>query len=223
LFARTQIERPRESSAKCDSSRHRTEAGGRAVKHICVAREGSKATFGGANFYVLALGGIETARFLLNIQTKHPRLFNGLATKLGRNYMGHLSGSIASIRFYNPGTARAFLNVEGVRSFARRRLTLSPERQRLNHLPNVSFWPENQSYFDARHSSGILSAINLVLNFPGIEPRVIPEAIRQRRNDDGQDPAAYREYTERPLGVLAGAADICASALGMDANCLVSS
>src|SRR5207302_1580791 len=114
------------------------DPGARAIKGICVAREGHTATFTGATFYVLAQGGVETARCLLNIQAEHPRLFGGATTSLGRHYMGHLSGSIASIHFFKPDTARYFTNVEGTKSFARRRLTLTSNNQRLHHLPNVS-------------------------------------------------------------------------------------
>ncbi len=91
--------------------------------------------------------------------------------------MGHLSGSIASIRFFKPETVYRFANIEGSRSFGRRRLRLSSASQREHRLPNIAFWPENPSYTDARHASGILSAIALVLRFPGFGPKLVSEAI----------------------------------------------
>ena len=50
-----------------------------------------------ARAYVLACGGLETTRFLLNQQVKYPRLLGGEEGPLGRFYMGHLPGKIADI------------------------------------------------------------------------------------------------------------------------------
>lgn len=152
--------------------------GTQVIRGLHVEREGRKATFRGATYYVLAMGGIETARLLMNVQTMHTRLFGGCTGPLGRNYMGHLSGSIACIHFFKPDIARKFANIEGRRSFGRRRLALTSGSQREHRLPNIGFWPDNATYFDPLHSSGMLSAVFLTLSLPGIR-NIVPHAIRQ--------------------------------------------
>lgn len=182
---------------------------GRAIKGICVARKERTVTFTGANFYVLAQGGVETARLLLNVQATHPRAFGGAATNLGRNYMGHLSGSLASIRFFNPDMARYFAHVEGPKSFARRRFTLSSNSQRIHQLPNVSFWPENTTYSDPDHASGILSAASLTLRLPGVGPRLVAQAIRNGQNHRQVSIWPHLKNVLRdPYGLLTGAAEV---------------
>jgi choline dehydrogenase-like flavoprotein len=184
---------------------------GRGIEGIRVAHEGRMATFRGATFYVLAQGGIETARFLLNVQAEHPRLFGGARTHLGRHYMGHLSGSIATIRFYDPATAYYFDNVSGLKSFARRRLTITQETQRRYGLPNVSFWPENTNYFDPAHASGILSAAALVIRIPGIGPRIVSEAIRQQQHNNFPPRSIWPHFSnivQDAQGVMSGAAEM---------------
>jgi choline dehydrogenase-like flavoprotein len=47
--------------------------------------------------YVLAGGGLETTRLLLSVQQTHPAMFGASDGPLGRYYMGHIFGSIASI------------------------------------------------------------------------------------------------------------------------------
>jgi choline dehydrogenase-like flavoprotein len=185
------------------------EPGGQVVKSVRVAREGRNTIFGGATFYVLAQGGIETARFLLNVQTEHPLLFGGTNSKLGRNYMGHFGGSIARIHFFNPGTARLFHNLHGVKSFARRRLSLSTERQKTHHLPNICFWPGNAIYSDPQHGSGILSAISLALGHPRIARRFLSEAVRQNNPAGSADIWPHLTNIARdPHGLIIGGAEI---------------
>src|SRR5450830_289113 len=58
-----------------------------------------------AQHFVLAGGGLETTRLLLAVQQQHtqlPALFGGPDGPLGRYYMGHIFGSIASIVLTRP-------------------------------------------------------------------------------------------------------------------------
>ncbi len=153
------------------------ETGSPAVKGLEVAREGQRAKFDGARNYILALGGVETARLLLNVQSEHPELFGGSSSALGRYYMGHISGSFADIKFRDPNFAEHFLNIKSRRSFARRRLTLSANMQLQRELPNVAFWPENLPLFDVGHRSGFLSLAYIMLNMPSLRRHLVAEVI----------------------------------------------
>jgi glycosyltransferase involved in cell wall biosynthesis/choline dehydrogenase-like flavoprotein len=155
------------------------QRGAPAIKGIKIAREGRSINFRGARDYILAMGGIETARLLLNMQKEHPLLFGGEAGPLGRYYMGHLSGSIANLRLNIPTEIALFDNLKGVKSFARRRLSLSPETQLQNRLPNIAFWPDNPALFDSLHGSGFLSLAYLLLHIPKLSSRFMSEAIRE--------------------------------------------
>jgi glycosyltransferase involved in cell wall biosynthesis len=183
------------------------EAGARAIKGVKVVREGQTAEFNGARDYVLALGGVETARLLLNVQCKNPQLFGGVQGVLGRYYMGHIAASFADIRFYNPDQAAYFSNLKGKRSFARRRLTLSPEAQLKNQFPNTAFWPESVPLADAKHKSGFLSLAFLLLNSRTLGQYFVADAIRVMQMNV---PTEYRPHLKNLIsdfgGLVAGTA-----------------
>jgi hypothetical protein len=185
-----------------------------AVNGLLIAGGSDRVVFRQAKFFVLALGGVETTRLLLNVQSRFPRLFGGAEGSLGRYYMGHLSGSIADIRFGNPSVALAFHYLRGRGSFARRRLTIGPAVQMANRLPNVSFCPANPSLADARHRRGILSATYLALCAPVIGRRLIAEAIRQSQVSGPHRYAAHigNMFLDIP-GVIGGAVEIVRQAV----------
>ncbi len=149
------------------------------VHGVVIATASGRVVFRAAKCVVLALGGVETTRLLLNVQIRYPRLFGGAEGALGRYYMGHLSGSIADLRFRDPRLVRVFHYQRLIGPFARRLLMLDPADQRENRLPNTSFYPANPRIADARHCSGILSAIYLALSTPAIGRRLVAEVIRQ--------------------------------------------
>ena len=43
---------------------------------------------------------------------------------------------------------------------------------------NIAFWPDNPSFYDPSHGSGVLSSVFLALAFPPMGRRLLPEAIR---------------------------------------------
>jgi GMC oxidoreductase/FAD binding domain len=135
--------------------------------------------FRGAKTYVVACGGVETTRLLLNVQTRFPRLFGGAEGTLGRYYMGHLSGRIANIQFSNPALAKLFDYRGDIDSVKRRLLTLSGAIQIKAGIPNISFYPENPRMADPQHGSGMLSAAFLLLSIPILGRLFVAEAIRR--------------------------------------------
>ena len=157
------------------------EAGSDVVKGLVVASRAMRLNFRHARCFVLAMGGVETTRLLLNVQARFSNLFGGDDGALGRYYMGHLSGSIADIQFCNPRLAEIFDYRRGIDAFVRRRLTFEPTALEAEHLPNISFCPANPRLADAKHRSGVLSAAYLMLAAPMIGKRLVPEAILQRQ------------------------------------------
>lgn len=173
------------------------------VQGLAIASASQRRVFGAAKCFVLALGGVETTRLLLNVQSRNERLFGGAGGALGRYYMGHLSGSIADIQFRNPPLVQAFDYQRSNGSFARRRLTFTPTAQRAERLPNISFCPANPRLADPGHRSGILSAVYLALSAPGIGARLVPEAIRQSQTSG---PRAYGAHLRNIICDLPGVA-----------------
>jgi len=180
--------------------------GDQKIAGVHVAREGRRTTFTGARYFVLALGGVETARLLLNVQAEYPRLSG--SGHLGRNYMGHMSGVIASIQFNDPNSARYFANYENVRSFGRRRFTITKDCQLLNRLPNIAFWPDNQHFANPVHESGLLSAIALLLRIPIIGGPLLAEALKGPARQQTDLAAHLLNILRDVPGIVGGAAEI---------------
>lgn len=133
-----------------------------------------------ARAFVIACGGIETARLLLVAQTESPNRFGGRNGPLGRYYMGHLSGQLANIHLHSSALDQAldFHKANG-ESYARRRFAASEALQMREHLSNVSFWPIQPPFYDHRHRSGVLSLAYLALSFPPVGRLLVSELLRQ--------------------------------------------
>ena len=126
---------------------------------------------------VIAAGAQESTRLLL----KNKQIFrNGTPSALGKYYQGHISGKIASVRFYGDSkkTEYGFLRTpEGV--YLRRRLQLSTDALLKNRLLNTALWLDNPLYSDAAHRNGSMSFMYLAMITPGLGKRLAPPAIAQ--------------------------------------------
>jgi choline dehydrogenase-like flavoprotein len=179
---------------------------GRTVVGVQVATPAGRFT-AKARDIVIAAGGVESTRLLLAVQRHWPNHFGGADGALGRYYMGHISGKIASIAFEQPAAAADldFKLDDGV--YIRRRLMLTSSAQQSHRLLNASFWPDNPPFHDARHGSGVLSAVFLALAFPPVGRRLVAEAIRLAHTG----PRPYRVAAHLRnvlLGAASGARDI---------------
>ena len=127
---------------------------------------------------VLACGGLETTRLLLQVQQQRPSLFGGRDGQLGRGYMGHISGKIADLVLCDPAAVSAcdFFIDDGV--FARRRFTLKPEAQLRDRLLNIAFWIDNPPFHEPGHRNGILSLVWLALAIAPIGRLLVSEGVR---------------------------------------------
>lgn len=158
---------------------------------------------------ILAMGGVETTRLLLHAQRSAPALFGGVDGPLGRYYMGHISGKIASIIFNEP---RSFSDLDfkleqSTRSYYRRRFMLTQQAQLENKVLNTAFWPDNPPFYDPSHGSGVLSSVFLALAFPPSGRRLLSEAIRLAHT--GPRPYKLMAHLKNAiLGAPRGAKDI---------------
>jgi choline dehydrogenase-like flavoprotein len=126
---------------------------------------------------VIAAGAQESTRLLL----RNKQVFDGRGgppIQLGKYYQGHVSGKIASVRFYGDPrkTEYGFLRgSDGV--YMRRRFQLSTGALLENNLLNTALWLDNPLYVDPKHRSGAMSFMYLAMITPILGRRLAPPAI----------------------------------------------
>jgi choline dehydrogenase-like flavoprotein len=181
------------------------------VESISVVTPGGQATVN-ARRIILAMGGVETTRLLLNVQQKYPNTLGGVDGPLGRFYMGHISGKIASIVFEDPKSiAELDFKLEpqpdGSAAWIRRRFMLTEQAQMEHKVLNTAFWPDNPAFYNPSHRSGVLSSVFLALAFPPSGRKLLSEAIRLAHI--GPKPRPYFAHLRNAiLGAPQGAMDI---------------
>ena len=157
---------------------------------------------------VLAMGGVESTRLLLHTQRHWPSHFGGAGGALGRYYMGHISGKIASIVFDDPASIGDLdFKLDECGSYHRRRFMLTTAMQLQHKVLNTAFWPDNPPFYDPNHGSGVLSSVFLALAFPPTGRRLLPEAIRRAHTGPKPYPLAAH-LRNAILGAPRGAGDI---------------
>lgn len=135
---------------------------------------------------VLAMGGLETTRLMLNLQQRHTMLFGGPQGVLGRYYMAHVIGEVADVDWYTEAMDRAFdFFVDDHGSYVRRRMIPSDAQQREHRLPNVSFWPVVPPVADAGHGSALLSSVFVAMSIGPVGRLLVAEAIRRYHAPEG--------------------------------------
>lgn len=133
-----------------------------------------------AKVFVIACGGIESTRLVLNSMDNCLGLKLTSATLVGRYYMGHPSGKIADISLSGDPKKTIYGFERDSDVYVRRRITFSPRILRENSLLNIAFWLDNAPLADWRHGNGVLSAAYLALTLPFISGFLAPAAIRKR-------------------------------------------
>jgi hypothetical protein len=147
--------------------------------------DGAKATIR-VRDVVLAAGGLENTRLLLEIQRKAPGRFRGPDGPLGRYYMGHLTGSISNIVIESPildAGLDYFNDADGYS--VRRRFWPNAELQRLHRLSNITLRTEFPPTSDANHGNGVLSLAYFGLLFRPLARHLVPEVVRQTHLGNG--------------------------------------
>ncbi|MDI9363507.1 MAG: GMC oxidoreductase [Flavobacterium sp.] len=132
-----------------------------------------------AKTFVISTGTQEATRLLLRNTILFSSL-NKIPHALGKYYQGHISGKIASVKFYgNPKlTDFGFLrNADG--SYMRRRFQFSTKFLVENNLLNTAIWLDNPLYHDSKHSSGVMSFMYIAMITPILGKKLAPPAIAQ--------------------------------------------
>lgn len=115
-----------------------------------------------ARHVVMAVGGLETPRLLLNSRRNHPAGIGNRDDIVGRNYMCHIAGTLGTLRI-SGGRDRIWhgyeVSDEGI--YCRRRFCLSPELQRQMGVGNFVARLHHPRIPDPAHRTGALSAIYL--------------------------------------------------------------
>lgn len=132
-----------------------------------------------AKIIVVAAGGVETTRLLLNSDSMHPNGVGNHSDNLGRYYMGHISGKIANIHFSTPPKKTVYgfdRDDNGV--YCRRRFSFSRDFLQKNRLMNFVAWLDNPPIYNPDHRNGILSLAYLALRSSILGKRLVPAGIR---------------------------------------------
>jgi choline dehydrogenase-like flavoprotein len=140
----------------------RLETPGHRVESLSVQTLGGKQFLVRAAQFVLAAGGLETARLMLASRDIRPRGIGNDHDLVGRYYMCHLAGTIGSLKVSRPIQAvnnGYQLSDEGI--YCRRRFALRPETQREQQLGNFIARLHHPRITDPAHHSAILSALYL--------------------------------------------------------------
>jgi choline dehydrogenase-like flavoprotein len=136
---------------------------GKAVDHIeVVAANGRRVEVRGKT-YVVAMGGLESARLLMASNDVARDGIGNHSDWLGRTYMSHLCMTAGTIHFAAPFEKIGFdyqRDADGV--YCRRRLWIREETQRELGLLNTTFRTHLPDPADPTHGNAILSAMFLV-------------------------------------------------------------
>ncbi|APD13671.1 FAD-dependent oxidoreductase [Pandoraea pulmonicola] len=114
-----------------------------------------------ARAYVLAAGGLETPRLLLNSPGASGRGLGNAHDVVGRYYMSHLAGTIGTIDLSGASSVYHGYEVSDEGVYCRRRLALRAPAQRALRAGNFVARLHHPRIPDAGHGNGILSALYL--------------------------------------------------------------
>ncbi len=118
-----------------------------------------------AREFVLACGGLGTLRLMLMAQRSEPSFCGGEDGRLGRGYMGHVTGTICDLAPNDPTLIDAFgFHRLGADLYVRRQLHPRAETVAAHDLANVAFWLDDAASDDAGHGSPVASAKYVAAN-----------------------------------------------------------
>ena len=136
--------------------------GGHAVESLTVRTLRGKALTVWASRFVLATGGLETARLLLASRGVMPQGIGNGHDTVGRYYMCHIAGAAGRFQFRQQGAGIWHgydRTAEGI--YCRRRLALTAETQRSLRIGNFIARLHHPRITDPSHRTAVLSALQL--------------------------------------------------------------
>ena len=149
--------------------------------------------------YVIAAGGLETTRLLLASPSLSGRPVGDHSGHLGRWYMSHVEGSVATICFTTDPEKTIFgyeRDVDG--TFVRRRFTFRDDFLVDHELPNIAGWLANPLLADSGHGSGPLSFVYMALKSP-VGRALAPDAQRLSLTGAHVPGSPYGPSAQSPL------------------------
>ena len=114
-----------------------------------------------ARSFVLATGGLETTRLLLNSPGASGRGLGNSRDQVGRYYMCHVAGTIGTLRMGDGKQAWHGYEVSDEGIYCRRRLAFKPAAQQRLGVGNFVARLHHPRMTDPRHRTGILSLLCL--------------------------------------------------------------
>jgi hypothetical protein len=186
---------------------------GNSVKTLTFAASEQNDQRPSARAFVLACGGLRTTRILLSLQKRWPLYFGGDAGPLGRFYMGHLTGRIATIVLHNPTDVGLFEYTRDPGGYwCRRRFSFSRSTLLEQQILNTVFWLGNPPFHDPDHGSAAASCIFLALKIPILGGMALSRDTLVFHHGSGH--AHLREHWANlfhsPLAGMAGAVGVLA-------------
>jgi choline dehydrogenase-like flavoprotein len=169
------------------------------VTKLTVSNHAGKQLCVRAQQFVLAVGGLETARLLLASRDIQPTGIGNTHGVVGRYYMCHLAGTIGRIEVRG-GLGKVWngydISDEGI--YCRRRLALRPEVQRSRRLGNFIARLHHPRITDPAHRNAVLSLLYLA-------KFAIPYEYRKRLHED--DSPTVMRYASHLRNVITSPAD----------------
>jgi choline dehydrogenase-like flavoprotein len=161
----------------------------------------------GASRFVLATGGLETARLLLASRDVRPAGIGNPYDVVGRYYMCHIAGTVGALTFDRPlGDVWHGYDVSDEGVYCRRRLALRPQVQRQLGIGNFVARLHHPRITDPAHRNAILSLLFLAQMF-------IPYEYGKRLH--GGERADMKTWLRHAANVAAGPVDAAAFAWQM--------
>ena len=157
-----------------------SQPSGGAVASLQAKTLGGKTLRIKARKYVLTGGALNTTRLLLASDRHHSGGIGNHSGLLGKFYMGHLSGDIATVQFKTPPRATVYgFDRDPDQVYLRRRFSFTREFLHEKELANCVAWLGVPPFADPSHGNGILSLAYLALTSPVIGKHLTAKAIRK--------------------------------------------
>ena len=167
---------------------------GKQVKSLQTKTLGGKEISVKCQKYILAGGALNNTRLLMDSDSHHPGGIGNHSGLLGKFYMGHLSGDIATVKFTTPPKETIFgFDRDSDHTYIRRRFSFTPEFQQEQKLSNTVGWLGAPEFGDFSHQNGILSSAYIALNLPLLKTR-LGASTAIRRAAIGKDKGMYSPH-----------------------------
>lgn len=157
-----------------------TNDSGAHVERVQAKTLGGKTLYLQAREYILSGGALNTTRLLLASDQYCAGGLGNHSGWLGKFYMGHLSGEIATVHFTTPPKETIFgFDRDSDDIYLRRRFSFTREFLHQKELTNVVSWLGSPKFGDPSHQNGILSSAYVALNLPILKHYLTSTAMRK--------------------------------------------